>query len=186
MTMLILGVFLWWDAHLFKRAMPGVRAGMTRTMGPASKGVFAALILGSVVLMVLGYRSAAFEPIWWPPAYMVHVNNLLMLLSVIFFGMGSSKGRARSWFRHPMQIGFLLWCIAHLLVNGGLASIVLWGGLALWVPVSITLINRAEGAWTPPAPGPAKGDVRLLIISVVVYLVIGGLHALLGPWPFPS
>ncbi|MEM8789832.1 MAG: NnrU family protein [Pseudomonadota bacterium] len=186
MTLLILGIALWWGAHLFKRLAPEARAAMTARLGDGSKGVFALLILAAVVLMVLGYRAAAFTPVWYPPPAMVHANNLLMLAAVALFGMGSSKGRARAWLRHPMLTGFAVWCIAHLLVNGDLASLILWGALLVWVPVEIAVINRAEGAWIRPEPGPAAGDLRWLGISAGVFAVIGTAHWLLGVWPFPG
>ncbi|NNU78925.1 NnrU family protein [Halovulum dunhuangense] len=186
MTLLVIGVALWWGAHLFKRLAPAQRAALSARMGDKSKAIFATLLLLSVVLMVLGYRGADFVAVWTPPAAMLHVNNLLMLLAVIFFGMASSKGRMRSWLRHPMLTGFLAWAVAHLLVNGDLASIILFGGLGLWAPVAMVAINRGNPAWTPPAPGPVKGDVRLVLISVVVFAVLGGIHSLLGPWPFPG
>ena len=186
MWILILGVALWWAAHLFKRAMPAARGALTETMGEASKGVIALALVTSIVLMVLGYRTAEFVPIYTPAGWTLHLNNLLMLIAVILFGMGSSKGRMRSWFRHPMLTGFAVWAAAHLLVNGDLASLMLFGGLLLWAPVTIYLINSTEPAWDRPEPGPPAGDVRLVVISGVVFAVIGAIHGWLGPWPFPG
>ncbi len=186
MALIILGLALWWGAHLFKRVMPGARGAMEETMGAASKGVIALALVVSIVLMVLGYRGAAFTPLYTPPGWTLHLNNLLMLVAVILFGMGSSKGRARSWFRHPMLMGFATWAIAHLLVNGDVASVVLFGGLLLWVPVTMVLINSGDPFWERPAPGQPAGDLRLIIISVVVFAVIGAVHGWLGPWPFPG
>ncbi|MEM8657432.1 MAG: NnrU family protein [Pseudomonadota bacterium] len=184
MIVLIGGVALWWAAHVFKRLMPGARATLQDKLGDASKGVMAGVILGSVLLMVLGYRAADFIYVYAPPTWGVHLNNLLMLFAIALFGMGSSKGKARSWFRHPMLMGLGTWAIAHLLVNGDLASLILFGGLLLWVPFAMWRINAAEPAWERPAPGPASGDVRLLVITLVIYAVIAALHTWLGPWPF--
>lgn len=186
MTLLILGLILWWAGHLFKRLFPGPRAALAASLGDKSKGIFALVLLASVVLMVIGYRGADFVNVWYPPAWTVHLNNLLMLIAVFLFGMGSSKGRARSWFRHPMLMGFATWAVAHLLVNGDLASVVLFGSLLVWAVSEIVIINTADPNWTRPAPGPAKGDVRLVLISFVVFAVFAGIHSLVGPWPFPS
>jgi hypothetical protein len=108
-----------------------------------------------------------------------------MVFAIALFGAGKSKGRARSWFRHPQLLGVTLWGFAHLLVNGDVASIVLFGGLIAWANANMQIINLREGAWTRPAPGPLKGDLRLLLIALVLYAVIGGIHAWLGVWPFP-
>ncbi len=186
MALILIGLFLWWEAHLFKSAAPGLRAVLTAQLGPASKAIFALQILAGVVLMVIGYKQAEFVPVYDLGAWTIHLNNLLMLLAVILFGMGSSKGRMRSWFRHPMLMGFMLWAIAHLLVNGDLASIVLFGGLLAWAPVAMVMINARDGAWVRPEPGPVKGDIRLLVISAVVFAVLIGLHSWLGPWPLPG
>ncbi len=186
MFWLILGVALWWAAHLFKRVVPGQRAALQDRLGDGSKGIVALVLLVSVVLMVSGYRGADFIPVYDPPGWALHLNNLMMLIAVILFGMGSSKGRMRAWLRHPMLTGFAVWALAHLLVNGDLASVILFGGLLIWVPVEMVVINRSADTWVRPEPGAPAGDIRLIIISVVVFAVIGALHGWLGPWPFPG
>jgi len=154
------------------------------SMGIAGKGIVAVLIIISVVMMVIGYRAAPVEVVFDAPGWGKPVNNLLMLVAVALLGMGSSKGRARAWLRHPMLTGLLVWAGAHILVNGDQASILLFGGLAIWALVSMVMINRAEGPWQRPEPGPASGDVRWLIISAVVFAVIAGIHVWIGPSPF--
>ncbi len=186
MIWLILGVALWWGAHLFKRVAPGPRIALADSMGDKSKGIFAVLILLSVVLMVIGYRAADYVHIYMPPTWGIHLTNLLMLISVALFGLGSSKSRLRPKLRHPMLWGLVLWAAAHLLVRGHLAAVILWGGLALWAFVAMAMINRREPDWTPWKGGSLKGDIRLGVITVVVYFVIAAIHALVGPWPFPG
>ena len=91
MTLLILGLLLWTAAHLFKRVAPEKRAAMTERMGNGSNGVFAILILGSVVLMTFGYKSAD-GPYWWGrSAATVGINNVLMLIAVYLFAASGSK-----------------------------------------------------------------------------------------------
>ena len=87
MTVLILGVALWWGAHFFKRLAPERRAAM----GEKGKGLVTLLLVASVVLMVWGYRSAEFVPVWEPPAFLVHVNNLLMLLAFYLYAASGMK-----------------------------------------------------------------------------------------------
>lgn len=186
MIWLILGLALWAAAHIFKRAAPGARAALQERIGDASKGLFAVAILLSVVLMVIGYRAAPFVPVWTPPAWAVHVNNLLMLASVALFGVGNSKSRLRGRMRHPMLIGFATWCVAHLLVNGDVASMVLWIPLLAWAFLEIALINAREPAPQPFEGGTLAGDVRLAIITVVVFAVIVVIHGWLGAWPLPA
>lgn len=187
MTLLILGLLLWSAAHLFKRLAPGARDRLTEVIGEGpSKGVVALVLVVSVLLMIFGYKAAPFAPVYTPPGWGVHLNNAAMLGAVALFGMGRSRGRARSWLRHPMLTGVIVWALAHLIVNGDLASLVLFGGLGLWAVASIAVINTREPNWHRPEPGPVSGDIRLLVIAVVVFVVIGLIHGWIGPWPFPG
>lgn len=183
MIWLILGLALWVAAHCLKRLAPHARAALQERLGNASKGLIAAAIGLSVVLMVIGYRWSEFVPVWTPPAWAVHVNNLMMVVAVVLFGIGKSKSRLRGLMRHPMLIGFATWCVAHLLVKGDLSSIVMWGVLLVWALAEIRLINASEPAPPPFEGGSVAGDVRLGIISLVVFAVIVALHGWLGPWP---
>ncbi|SDO26411.1 NnrU protein [Lutimaribacter pacificus] len=181
MTLMILGLILWIAAHFFKRVASDTRA----SMGDAGKGVVALAILVGLALMIVGYRQAEFVPVWTPPGWTTHLNNLLMLFAVFFFAMSHSRGRLRARFRHPMLASVKIWAVAHLLVNGDLASIVLFGGLLVWAVVQVILINRSE-PWVPPQPGEPKRDVILVVASVVGFAIIAGIHLMLGVSPFPG
>ncbi len=179
---LILGVALWWLPHLFKRIAPGRRA----QMGDKGKGVIAVAILASIVVMVIGYRMTPFVHVWAPPAFTIHINNLLVLIAIYMMSPAPKKGRVLAGMRHPMLTGFSLWAVAHLLVNGDLASIILFGGLLVWALVEIVTINRAEPHWVAPTPGTFGKDAMFFVASIVLLAVIGWIHGWLGPWPFPS
>jgi uncharacterized membrane protein len=182
---LLFGVFLWMDAHWIKRLVPNLRTAMNTSMGAGpARGFIAGLILLSVGMMVIGYRGSEVIPVYTPLQGAGHLNNLLMIVAVICLGAGSSRGRMKTWLRHPMLTGVGIWAVAHLLVNGDMASIILFGGLGVWALLSKFLINRAEGPWVRPANGPISGDIRLLVISAVVFTVIIGIHILLGYNPF--
>jgi uncharacterized membrane protein len=184
--LLVTGLLVWTFAHIFKRAFPEQRAALADRLGAGpSKGLFAVILVAAIVMMVIGYQRAPFLALYTPPAWGVHLNNLAMIAAIALFGAGSSKGRARSWFRHPMLLGVTVWAFAHLLVNGHLAAIVLFGGMIAWSNVHIAIINAREGPWQRPEPGPVSGDIRLIVITLVVYAVISAIHAWLGAWPFP-
>ncbi|MEM9049519.1 MAG: NnrU family protein [Pseudomonadota bacterium] len=182
MDLLIAGVALWWAAHLFKRVAPSMRARLGAQPG---RGVVTLLLLLSVALMYLGYREAGWTEVYLPPDWGRHLNNFLMLIAVILFGMGSSKGRMRRWLRHPMLTGFAVWAVAHLLVRGDLASVILFGALGLWALVELPVIAHRERSWQRPAAGPLIGDVRLILVSLIVYAGIVTVHwQLFGLYPF--
>ena len=180
MILLVLGIALWVAAHLFKRVAPERRAAM----GDKGKGAVAVALLVALVLIVLGYRGAPFINVWTPPSFMVHINNLLMLVAVFVYGMSATTGRLRGKMRHPQLTAVKIWAVAHLLVNGDLASIILFGSMLAWAVAEVIVINRSE-PWDRPEPGAAKKDILLVVITLVMFAVITGIHAWLGVWPFP-
>jgi len=185
MIMLTSGVLLWMVVHLMKRLAPGARAGLDGSIGAnGARGVIALTLLVSLGLIVIGFRSSGTIAIYKPLAGMGHLNNLLMVFAVILIGAGSSKGRARTLLRHPMLTGALVWAIAHLLVNGDMASLILFGGIGIWSVLEMIVINRAEGPWQRPAAGPISSDIRLLVISAVLFVAIVAVHIYLGYSPF--
>ncbi|EKE45590.1 NnrU family protein [Oceaniovalibus guishaninsula JLT2003] len=186
MTLLVLGVALWWATHLFKRVAPGARQAMQMRLGNGSKGIFALLLVVSVVLMVLGYRRADFIPVYYPPEWGVHVTDLAMYFAIALFGLGHSKSPLRAKLRHPQLTGFSVWAASHLLVNGDLASLILFGGLLVWALVEIPLINARVTDYVPYSNGTTAGTVRLAVIAAVLYVIIATIHTWLGVWPFPG
>lgn len=180
MTLLILGVALWSAAHLFKRLAPDARA----RMGSAGKGVMAVLILLSVVLMIVGYRGVDHIDLWYPPAFLTHLNNLLMILAFYLYAADGMKTAITRRIRHPQLTAVKTWAVAHLLVNGDLASVILFGGLLAWAVVSVILINRAQPVWTPPAAKPAKFEAFAILGTLLVTGVVMLIHNWLGvqPW----
>ena len=179
MLILILGVALWWAAHLWKRVAPASRA----EFGEKGKGLVTGALILSVLLMIWGYKIAD-GPVWWGrSAATVGINNLLVLIAVYLFAASGMKTRVTAMTRQPQLIGFSLWAFAHLLVNGDLPSLILFGGLLVWAQVQILLINRTP--WTPPAgPFPARKEAMAAAGAVIVMLVVGMIHGWLGYWPF--
>jgi uncharacterized membrane protein len=180
MTLLILGIALFVLGHFFKRLAPGARA----SMGNAGKGIVTVILLAGLVGMIFGYRSMDEIPVYDPPSWGVGVNNLLMLVAIILFGTGSSKSSLRSYIRHPMLMGALTWAVAHLLANGDLASIVLFGSIGVWAIVQSLLINARGPAYERWEGGTNAGSVRLLLIAFILYMALAFAHTYLGYWPF--
>lgn len=180
-VILIAGIALWWGAHFFKRIAPAQRAAM----GNGGRGVVALGVVAGIVLMVIGYRMTDYVHVWAPPSFMTHINNLLVLIALYLMSPAAQKGKLLNGMRHPMLAGFRVWAVAHLLVNGDLASIILFGGLFVWAFLEVIVINRAEPDWTPAEPGTLAKDAMFMGASVVLLLVIGYVHGLIGPSPFP-
>jgi len=176
MALLILGLALWIAAHLFKRVAPDARA----RLGNAGKGLVAVAVLASLVLMILGYRQADTAFLWGRHPATVGINNLLMLLAVYLYAASGMKTRITAYIRHPQLTAVKAWAVAHLLVNGDVASIVLFGGLLAWAVAEVILINRATPRPAAPAPVPAKKEIMALVGTVVVFGLISAIHYWLG------
>lgn len=178
MIILLAGILLWSGAHFYKRLMPASRARLDVKLGAKkARGLISLLLALSLILMVIGFRSWSAEILYTPIEGMKHLSMLLALLGVILLGAGNSKSRLRNLIRHPMLIGVTLWAVAHLLVRGDGASVMLFGGMALWALASIFLINSQSGAWVKPQVATSlKGDIRLCLIGLALTGVIVAIH----------
>lgn len=187
MTLLVLGLIVWTVSHSLRRWAPGARARLDAAVGVGpARGVMAVPILIGTLMVILGYRNAPFVTVYAPEAWAKHVNNGLMVVAVLLLGLGHSKSRLRGALRHPMLIAVVIWAVAHLLVNGDLASLIMFGWFGLWAVGDMLAINARTPEWTPKAPGTVAGDVRWLLISAVVFGAIVTIHTWLGYPPFPA
>ena len=184
MAMLILGLIVWVAAHLFKRLASGMRAGMQARMGKRSKALFAAVILASLVLIIVGYRGADLVTVYTPGSGMTHLNNTLMLFALVIYSAGMSKGVLWTRVRHPQLVGTSLWAVAHLAVNGDLASVLLFGTMLAWAVATIFIVTAQDGPWQRPVAGKLKRDLVMVGGVLVAYGLIAGLHVWAGLSPF--
>ena len=180
MIWLVIGVLLWGLTHSFKRLAPARAAAMD---DGKRKGFVTLASLVAIVLMVIGYRAWDAGLAYVPPSWGVHANNLLMLLSLYFFAASGMKTAVTRKVRHPMMTGTLLWVAAHLLANGDWASVVLFGGIAVWAVMAM-LLENAQTTWKKPAPAPRGKEIGALVGAVLVTGVIGYVHTLFGLMPF--
>lgn len=180
MIWIVLGLALWFAAHLFKRLAPARRAAM----GEAGKGLVTVGVLAGLGLMIWGYRGVEHVDLWYPPTFLTHVNNLLMLLAVYLYAASGMKTRITAAIRHPQLTAVKTWAVAHLLVNGDLASVILFGGILAWAVVEVILINRAVPRPAPPAPAAVGKEIGAVVGAVVVFGAIAWVHNWLGVWPY--
>jgi uncharacterized membrane protein len=177
---LILGVIVFAFAHLFQRLAPVRRAGLGN-MGKIYVGFAASVAIG---LMIWGYHMAPFVPIWTPPAFLVHVNNLLMLIAFWLFALSYIPGTISARIRHKQFSALKAWAIGHMLVNGDLAALILFGGLLIWAVVSVIVINRAGRDWVRPVKTSVLNDGLALGVGAVAMGVVAYLHMIWIAYPF--
>ena len=176
MTLLILGVILWSAVHLFRGLAPAPRDRLAAAHETRYKSVFSLLVIGSLVLIVFGWRAAEPSFVYTEPDWGRVVNMALMLVALILFFSGRVKTNIKRVIRHPQLTGVLLWSVGHLLSNGDSRSVFLFAALGLWAVIEIVLINRRVGPWQKPDPVPVGRDLVPVVIGAVAYGILGWAH----------
>ncbi|MDA9008966.1 NnrU family protein [Alphaproteobacteria bacterium] len=177
MTLLIAGVLIWAVAHFFPIVAANQRGALISAIGQGPyKGLFALTIVGSIVLMVLGWRGSEFVAVYDSPSWARHVTMLLMFVAFLLFGASAYPSSIKRVLRHPMLSSVVVWAAAHLLSNGDQSSILLFGGLGLWALISIFLTNKRDGEWEKPEAGSTVRQLRGLVISIIVLVIVMFLH----------
>jgi uncharacterized membrane protein len=187
MELLVLGLALWWIAHLQKSAGAPLRQKLVDALGDNSfRGVISLLLVISLVLIVVGWRSTTPVEMYDAPAWGRAVATPLVLLALYLFVASGTASNVKRLLRHPQLTGLAVWALAHLLSNGDNRSLVLFGGLGLWALVEMPLINRRDGARERPASLPVATDLKLVAIAVVAFVVLFVVHPyLFGASPSP-
>ena len=184
MTALVLGLVLFVAVHSVRIVADDFRTRRIEKAGIRTWRAFhAAISLAGVILIVVGYGIARSDPtvIWIPPVWLMHVAILLTIPAFILSMAGFVSGtRMRNMFGHPLLLGVKTWALAHLLANGMLADIVLFGTFLLWsVAAYVGARRRDRKAGTVYVVGPLWRDA----LAVVAGLVLWGIFALwLHPW----
>lgn len=181
MALLVLGLALFLGGHLFTRAR-GVRAGVIASLGEGPYKIAYSLVSAlGLVLIVVGWRSAPYVELWSPPAWTRHLTVTLMWPAFILLVSAYLPGHIRAKARHPMLAAVKLWAAAHLVANGDLASVVLFGSLLAWAVVTRILLKRQERVEGRPArPASWQNDVIAIVIGTAAYGLFGAfLHPLL-------
>ena len=177
MTYLIVGVLLWSFVHMVPAVPMGIRASIIKRTGEGPyKGLFALLIIVSMVLMVLGWKSLPREFIYELPVWADVVCWVSMLaMSILFFAPYMQTNISRL-LRHPQLTGIVLCGASHVLASGQLRSLVLFGGIGAWALIEIMLINRRDGSWQKPGPVSFMSDFKLLIAGLGFFLLFVFIH----------
>jgi uncharacterized membrane protein len=137
----------------------------------AWKGLYAIASLAGIVLMVRGYADLKSTPtvLYVAPLWLRHVAALLLLPVFVFFVASYLPGRIKKTLKHPQLAAVKLWAFAHLLVNGTLADVLLFGSFLVWAVVDrISLKNRPERP-LPGAPESGANDIIAVVVGLALY-----------------
>lgn len=179
MLLLVLGLLLWSAVHLVQAVTPGARATVVDRIGlNPYKGLVSLLILISIMLMVLGWRSATPTVVYAPAFWAGWVGLVLVYMGIVLMAASNMSTNLRNRVRHPQLTGVIVWALAHLLLNGDSRSLVLFAGLAVWCVLEIIFINRRDGVWIRPGSVSPLKDLWVLIVGAVLFALLGWAH----PW----
>lgn len=181
MIWFILGLVLFLGVHSTRVFAEGWRAATIARIGEGPwKGIYTVLSIAGFVLLVWGYGQARQQvPLWDPPAFMRHVTALLMLpVFVLFVAAYVPRNGIKARLHHPQVLSVKLWALAHLLSNGNLADVLLFGGFLAWAILSFTAARKRDRAAGKVYPaGTMQGTIVCVVVGLAIYAAfVFGLH----------
>ena len=177
LAILVAGLVVFIGAHVFV-TMRDQRAALIGRIGEGPyKGLLALASVIGLILIGYGfgeYRATDWIDVWYPPRWTFYITEFLMWPASIFVVAAYIRGNIWRTLKHPMLVGVKTWAVAHLISNGDLGSILLFGSFLLWAGYDwMTLKHRADaGAPTIPAGGH-RNDIIALVVGTVLYVVLG-------------
>src|SRR5947208_12688276 len=176
LLVMILGLVLFLGVHTLTTQRE-LRAQIIVSTGEGGYKIGYALVsVAGLALITYGfahYRAAGMWEIWNPPRAFKHIALALMLPAVILVVASYIRGRIYTTLKHPMLAGVKLWAAAHLLANGDLGSIILFGSFLGWAVYDRISLKRRSDPGAPPIPvGGLTNDVLAVVVGVIVYLAL--------------
>jgi len=176
LLVMILGLLLFLGVHTLT-TQRDLRARAVGAMGEGGYKVgYALASLLGLVLIVWGfahYREAGMWVVWTPPTAFKHITVALMLPAVILVVASYIRGRIYTVLKHPMLAGVKLWAAAHLLANGDLGSIILFGSFLGWAVFDRISLKHRTDPGAPPIPvGGIGNDLIAVAVGIVAYLAL--------------
>lgn len=174
---MVVGLVLFLGAHVFTSRREA-RARVIASMGEGTyKIAYSVVALAGLALIVWGfahYRSSGeWIQVWTPPKALKHLNIALMLPAVILVVASYLRGRIYKTVKHPMLAGVKLWAFGHLLANGDLGGIILFGSILAWAVYDRISLKRRADPGAPPIPvGGIGNDLIAVVVGVIAYLAL--------------
>ncbi|MFK7901595.1 MAG: NnrU family protein [Nitratireductor sp.] len=171
MFWLLLGLVVFHGLHSLRMLAPNWRQARITQMGEDKwKGLFSLLSIASVALIVWGYSivRATEEVVYVPFAWGASANIILMFFVFCLIPFNLRSNRLSKITKHPFAIAMLLWSVGHLLANGDLASVILFGSFLVWVVFYLALVRKRED--TPNPHAPLWQDIGAVLFSLAIYV----------------
>jgi uncharacterized membrane protein len=191
MTLLTLGLVLFLGMHSVRIVADDFRSAQVARLGINGwKAIYSIVSIAGFVLLVYGYGLARESPtvLYVPPPWMRHATALLTIPAFVLLAAAYVPGtRIKRAVGHPMVAGVKVWAFAHLLANGTLADVVLFGAFLAWAVFDYVAARRRDRAAGRVYPvGPPMRDVTAVLVGLAAYVVFAfWLHAWwIGVRPF--
>ena len=173
LTILILGLLVFLATHVFVTMREARAAAIAKLGLNAYRALFRFVSLGRPALIVWGYKHSPWIMVWSPPGFMRHITIGLMLLASIALVAYFIPSHIKAWLKHPLLVAAKTWAFAHLLSNGDLASIIMFGVFLAWgIYARIAAKKRGDQGFTAP-PAGWTNDIIVVVIRIVVFLALG-------------
>jgi len=177
LAIMIAGLAVFFGVHVVT-TMRKQRAAVIARLGEGPyKIVYSVLSALAIVLIAWGfarYRATGWIDVWYPPAWTRHIVVTLMWPASICLVAAYIPGDIKRVLKHPMLVGIKLWAFAHLIANGDLGSIILFGSFLAWAVFDRITLKRRADAGGPPIPlGGRRNDLIALAVGTIVFLVLG-------------
>lgn len=176
MTILICGLLLFLGIHSVQIMAPNFRGQMVARQGNANmwRLSYALIAVAGFVLIIYGYGLVRYETalLYQPPVHLRHLTLLVMLPVFPLLFATYIKGHIRNRLGHPMLIATILWAIAHLMANGSLADVVLFGSFLVWAALDWrSLLRREQAAPSGNRKNWLRNDIIAVAGGLVLYLL---------------
>lgn len=186
MITLFIGLAVFLGAHAFTMQRDR-RAALIARLGPGPyKGLYSLVSLAGFAILVYGfatYRSQGYLPVWDPPMWTRHLALLLNLPIFILLVATRIPGRIRAVTKHPTLLAVKIWATAHLLANGDLGSMLLFGSFLAWAVIARIAAKRRGESPPPLPPGTpmlTRGDLIAIAVGLALYVAtVAWLHPVL-------
>lgn len=188
MIILIVGLVLFLGIHSLSIVNEPLRNRMAHSLGEwPFKGVYSLVSAAGLAAIIWGYGLARLDPVslYYPPAGLRHLAMLLLIPVFPLLLSAYLPGRIKTTLKHPMLVAVKLWALAHLLANGMLHDVVLFGSFLAWAVVDRISLKRRQPRAIPALPATAMNDIIAVVAGLALYAVfVMGLHArLIGVAP---
>ncbi|HWV42666.1 NnrU family protein [Pseudorhodoplanes sp.] len=176
LTTLIVGLIVFFAPHIFVTRREA-RARLIARIGETPyKIAFSILSAIGLVLIAYGfarYRATEWVNLWYPPVWTRHLALLLNWMAVVCIAAAYIPGHLKRGLKHPMLVGVKLWAFAHLMANGDLGSVILFGSFLAWAVFDrITLKHRSDPGGPVLARGGWPGDLVAVVVGTVAYIAL--------------